>query len=126
MVDLILKFVTLATTLVGGIAVYIAVRNNSHQIGVQIFLTYSERVHLVRETLSNESGQKQGLTQALHIVFEFHALRKAGFIAKPIWAIWEADITRLFCTPLFRRHWPDLREGFDTHPDFIAWVEEPR
>jgi hypothetical protein len=122
-IDLILKFVTLATTLVGGVAVYIAIRNNSHQVGVQIFLAYSERVHRVRETLAAETGQKQGLLQALHVIFEFYALRKGGFVARPIWEIWEADITRLFCTPQFRREWPDLCDAFEPHPDFIAWVE---
>jgi hypothetical protein len=125
-IDLVLKFVTLATTLVGAAALYIAIRNNSHQVGVQIFLVYSERVHRVRESLAAEAGQKQGMLDALHVIFEFYALRKGGFVARPIWEIWEADITRLFCTPLFLSEWPDLRDAFEPHPDFMAWVEARR
>jgi hypothetical protein len=51
LLDVILKFITAGSILTGAIAVYIALRNNNRQIGAQIFLAYSDRIHKLRNSL---------------------------------------------------------------------------
>jgi hypothetical protein len=46
--DIALKLVTIVSVLVGAVAIYIALRNDSRQIGAHIFLTYADRIHDLR------------------------------------------------------------------------------
>jgi hypothetical protein len=48
--DFALKLGTIGSVLVGAVAVYIAFGNNSRQIGAPIFLSYSDRIHHLRQT----------------------------------------------------------------------------
>jgi hypothetical protein len=123
MTELVFKFITIGSVLTSGIAVYIAIRNNSRQVGAHIFLAYSDRIRNLRVTLG-ENHSPPALLEALYIIFEFYSLRRKGFVARSIWSIWEADITRLLNTPSFRREWPGLRDRFEIHPHFVAWVLE--
>ena len=56
MIDLVFKFVTIGSVLTGGIAGYIAIRNNSRQVGAHIFLAYSDRIRNLRVTLGEPIG----------------------------------------------------------------------
>ena len=124
LIDLILKFVALATLLIGGIAVYIAVRNNSRQLGAQIFLAYSDRLRAVRSAVANDFSRPEALSEATYLVFEFHSLRRRGYIANSIWQIWESDMTDLLNTTAFVELWPKIQPHFENHPHFLAWVAE--
>jgi hypothetical protein len=44
MLEYILKFGAAGSLLIGVLAIYFAVRNNTFQLGAQIFLSYSDRV----------------------------------------------------------------------------------
>jgi hypothetical protein len=124
LLDNILKLVTIGSVLTGGIALYIAIRNNSRQVGAQIFLTYSDRIRTLRLELGADDYPRQGILDALYLIFEFFSLRRRGYVQLSIWSIWEADIKRLINTPPFRREWPSLRDRFSPHPAFIAWISE--
>ncbi len=76
--DLILKFITIGSVLTGGIAIYIAVRNNSRQVGAQIFLAYSDRIRALRVALGDENYPPRALLEAMFLIFEFYA---------PFWAM---------------------------------------
>ena len=120
--DLILKFITIGSVLTGGIAIYIAVRNNSRQVGAQIFLAYSDRIRALRVALGDEKYPPRALLEAMFLIFEFYSLRRKGYVSNAIWSIWEADITRLLNSPSFQREWSSISERFDTHPHFLAWI----
>ncbi len=135
LLDVALKLVTIVSVLVGGVAVYIALRNNSRQIGAQIFLTYSSRIHYLRETrlfdvdlhhwprqTDEAENIRHAILAAYWVIFEFYSLRRYGFVANSIWKIWEADIVRLLGTPAFQTEWDVIRPHFEVHSHFTAWV----
>jgi hypothetical protein len=124
MIDLILKFATLATLLVGGVAVYIAVRNNSRQLAAQIFLTYSDRLRSVRSSASNDISRPEAIWEATYLIFEFHSLRRRGYVPNSVWQIWESDMTDLLNTAAFVELWPKIQPRFRNHPHFLSWVAE--
>jgi len=139
LVELILRFVTLGSVLVGAAAILIALRNNTRQLGAQIFLSYSERIHKLRLSLPHDyydnrlSGAAQGVLdpetrryviEILQLVFELHALKRHGYVDKQIWLVWEPDIDRLLRGAAIRREWSLLAREYATHPKFVTWVEQ--
>jgi hypothetical protein len=135
LLDLILRFITLGSVLIGAAAIYTAVRNNTRQLGAQIFLAYTSRLHELRQSLSDEvyhdrladDGPASVETQrfvrdVVQLVFELHALRRHGYVENKIWRVWDADIDRLLKAPRVRREWPRLQLEYATHPKFVAWV----
>jgi hypothetical protein len=134
--DIVLKIIANLGVIVGGTAVYIALRSNSRQLGAQIFLTYSNRIHQLRQTLAIDVDvyrpfsdvtdldpeARRVVVEALYAIFEFYSLRRQGYVATAIWSIWEPDMARLLSTAAFRHEWSLLRKRFETHPHFIAWV----
>lgn len=137
MLDVILKCVTAGSIVTGVIAVYIALRNNNRQIGAQIFLAYSDRIHRLRnslpidadiyqmpEAITGEAVEqaRRAVITSYYLIFEFYSLRRHGYVADAIWSIWEADIARLLSTPAFRQEWPLVRRSFENHRHFSRWV----
>jgi len=124
LLDRILHLVTIGTLLIGAVAVYTAVRGNSRQVAVQIFLAYSDRVRQVRRATFNDLTRPDALLEATYLIFEFYSLRRRGYIPNPIWQIWESDMTELLNTAAFLELWPKICHRFDHHPHFLTWVEE--
>jgi len=124
MLDLILKIATSGTLLVGATAIYIAVRNNSRQLAAQIFLAYSDRVRQVRNAAGNNLDRPQTILDLTYLIFEFHSLRRRGYVPDPVWQIWEADMTELLNTPAFLGLLPDIRRRFENHSHFLTWIGE--
>jgi hypothetical protein len=122
MIALVLKFVTLATVIVGAIAVYTAIRNNSRQMAANIFLNYSDRVRVLGLRNMRRSPDAQTVLESIYIMFEFYELRRRGYVAWSIWSIWEADMSDLLSSPAYRKQWHLLRDRFANHPHFLAWV----
>jgi hypothetical protein len=137
--DEILKCVTAGSIVTGVIAVYIALRNNNRQIGAQIFLAYSDRIHRLRNSLPTEADiyqmpeeitgeavekARRAVVTSYYLIFEFYSLRRRGYVANAIWSIWEADIARLLSTPAFQQEWPLVRRSFEGHHHFSRWVIE--
>jgi hypothetical protein len=135
--DIILKVVTAGSIVTGLIAIHIALRNNNRQIGAQIFLAYSDRIHKLRHSLPLDADiyqlpeeitgeavetARRAIITSYYLIFEFHALRRHGYVADAIWSIWEADITRLLATTAFRREWPSVCRSFENHRHFSQWV----
>jgi hypothetical protein len=136
--DVILQFVTLGSVIIGAAAIYIAVRNNSRQLGAQIFLAYSQRIHALRLSISDEAygnrlvpdldvelsvESRRVVYQTLQLIFEVHALKRYGYIDKHIWLVWEPDINRLLQSKSVGHEWPRLEQDFATHPRFVDWVK---
>jgi hypothetical protein len=139
LLDDVLKLVTLASVIIGATAIYIGLRNHSRQLGAQIFIAYTDRLHKLRRMLTIEANvyrlswaaeealtvaERHALLEAFYLVFEFYELRRNRYITAEIWGIWVPDIKRLLCTPIICSEWPKLREEFEIHPGFVAWIED--
>ena len=137
MLDVILKCVTAGSIVTGVIAVYIALRNNNRQIGAQVFLAYSDRIHRLMnsrpieadiyqmpEKITGEAAEKarRAVITSYYLIFEYYSLRRRGYVADAIWSIWETDIARLLSMPAFQQEWPLLRRSFEGHRHFSEWV----
>jgi hypothetical protein len=120
--DVVLKFVTLATVIVGAIAVYIAVRNNSMQMAAQIFLAYSDRIRAIGLRGAADADDPRAVLESTYLMFEFYELRRRGYVARSIWSIWESDMVDLMNRPAYCREWGSLRYRFVNHPHFVDWV----
>jgi len=126
MIDLLLKFITIGSVLLSGIAIYIGMRNNSRQIGAHIFLSYSDRIRSLRATLAEDNYPPHMLLETMYLIFEFYSLRRRGYVSNSIWDIWESDITRFLSTESVRRKWGVLKDRFVSHPHFVGWVNSMR
>jgi hypothetical protein len=137
--DYILKFVTLGSVITGVSAIYTALRTNNRSVAAQIFLAYSERIFNIRKSLSPDTylsrlksertltaDERRVVHEAFYLIFEFHALRRHGYIASDIWRIYEPDMERLLKSSAFHEEWSALQNEFSGHPKFIAWVSERR
>ena len=138
MLDPVIKLVTLGSFIVGATAIYIALRNNNRQLGAQIFLAYTDRIHKLRKTLSMDgelyrlsltsrdeftNEERRALFEVCHLAYEFFALRQHRYVATEIWEIWRPDIERLLRMPAVVREWKKLRPEFENHPEFANWVD---
>jgi len=134
--ELILRFVTLGSVMTSLIAIVVALRAHNRQLGAQVFLNYSDRIHSLRRSfltetyLSGEALASRALAdeerrlvhEAFYLIFEFHALRHYGYVGTSVWRIWEPDIQRLLTSPTFGREWSIMKATFQPHPHFVAWV----
>jgi len=128
--DLVLKLVTLASVLIGAVAIYTAIRNNNRQMGAQIFLEYSDRIRAVRRGWADgvidpgagHGADPQAVRETIGLIFEFFSLRRRGYVDNSIWSIWESDIAYLLNTQPFLSEWPIMEQRFVHHQDFVRWV----
>ncbi len=93
------------------------------QLGAQIFLAYSDRVRMIRQSALADTGDPEGVADATFLIFDFYELKRRGYVSKAIWTIWDRDIADLLRTDHFRKHWDSTRPRFQNHPHFLKWVE---
>jgi hypothetical protein len=124
MLESLLKFVTPGSLIIGGLAIYFAVQNNTRQLGAQIFLSYSDRVWTIRRAAIFETKDPEAVTAAVFLVFELFELKRRGYVSRSIWTIWDNDIADLFRSDAFREHWLGIRPRLKNHPHFLHWVDD--
>jgi hypothetical protein len=132
-----MNYVSIGGAVISASAVYIAVYNNNRQLGAQIFLTYSNRLQLLRRSLSPEkrslrflddehdelnAESRQVVAEGIYLIFEFYSLRRHGYVGRRIWNVWEPDIVQLLKSSIVQREWEHLRSEFEIHPKFAEWV----
>lgn len=118
-----LKFVAIGSLAIGAIAAYVAVRNNTLQLGAQIFLAYSDRVRAIRQSATKGSMDPAEIVETTFLIFDFYELRRRRFLPSAVWRMWDRDILDLLRTDGFRRHWDVVKVRFRNHPHFLRWVE---
>ena len=123
MLELLLKFMTPGSLIIGGLAIYFAVQNNTRQLGAQIFLSYSDRVWTIRRAAIFDTKDPEAVTAAVFLVFELFELKRRGYVSRSIWSIWDNDIADLFRSDAFREHWVGIRPRLKNHPHFLQWVD---
>jgi hypothetical protein len=122
MLEHLLSYVTFGSVGVAAVATYIAVRNNSRQLGAQIFLAYSHRVREVRESIALNAGSFETNLAATFLIFELFELKRRGYVEHAIWTIWDQDIGDLLRRDDFREHWATIRVRLRHHVHFVTWV----
>jgi hypothetical protein len=123
MLEHILKYMAAGSLVIGVLAIYFTVRNNTHQIGAQIFLSYSDRVWTIRRAAIFDTKDSEAVTAAVFLVFELFELKRRGYVSRSIWSIWDNDIADLFRSDAFREHWIGIRPRLKNHPHFLQWVD---
>lgn len=122
MLEHLVNYVTLGSVCVAGLAAYIAVRNNSRQLGAQIFLAYSNRVREIRESIALNAGSLEANLAATFLIFELFELKRRGYVERRIWTIWDQDIGELLRREDFRTHWLAIKPRLQHHTHFVSWV----
>ena len=137
MLATVLRLMTTGGVLVGVIAIYAAMRNNTCQLNAHIFLAYSDRRQTIRHMLLtdlrsiwNEPSQEElaritpSVLQVLHLVFELYELKAQGYVNPRMWAIWSRDIERFLVTPSVLALRAEIRHEFGVHDKFVEWIEQ--
>jgi hypothetical protein len=129
---------TMGSVVVGGVAVYTAIHNNSRALNAQIFLTYSDRLQSIRRSMREDLMTTRlsspdctaerviptGAIETLHLIFELYQLKGQGYVKTSIWAVWCRDIDRFLRASIIRQGHQQLKDEFEGHPMFIRWIEE--
>jgi hypothetical protein len=63
------------------------------------------------------------LLKYLNLCSEEYYLWKHKYLAKTVWTVWEGDLKRMIASPLLQREWPRLQKEYESHPDFLSYVE---
>jgi hypothetical protein len=117
LIDLILRFMTLGTVMIGCVAILTALYTNNRRLGADIFLKYSDRISDLRRRLPTaaflqDSGinvtemtpdQRRFVHEIIYSIFELFELKVRGFFPSAIWKIRESDVEALLCLPVFRQ-----------------------
>jgi hypothetical protein len=122
MIEHLVNYVTLGSVCVAALAAYIAVRNNSRQLGAQIFLAYSNRVREIRGKIALDAENFEANLSATFLIFELFELKRRGYVENRIWTIWDQDISELIRREDFRAHWPRIKPRLLHHTHFVDWV----
>jgi hypothetical protein len=117
LIDLILRFMTLGTVMIGCVAILTALYTNNRRLGADIFLKYSDRISDLRRRLPTaaflqDSGinvtemtpdQRRVVHEIIYSIFELFELKVRGFFPSAIWKIRESDVEAPLCLPVFRQ-----------------------
>jgi hypothetical protein len=138
--DLVIKFATLLSIIVGIVAFFRGVANYNKQMNVQVFLQYAKRydeimnsfpksAKLARINSRNALPKPTGelticVLRYLNLCSEEFYLHETKYLSEKVWLIWEDEMVRTLRTPLFRREWAKLINEFDCYPKFQAFVNK--
>jgi hypothetical protein len=137
--DLVLRFATPAGVIGGFLTLIYTVNNVRRQINVQILMQYTARYEhilgefpkdalLVRfdsQVLPPKSAELTlCLLKYLNLCSEEYYLLQHKYLAKTVWALWEKDLKKMIASPLLQREWPVLKKEFESHLEFLVYVED--
>lgn len=84
---------------------------------------YMLRFDLDQPIQSNEDI-RLSILKYLNMTSEEYYLWRDKYLDDKVWQIWLPEIKRTLRTPLFQREWQNLKEEFQTYPEFSAFVEQ--
>lgn len=119
--------------------VLVAVRIYKRQTNAQVFLEYTKRYEDIMSALPvdariartnsatalpPESAELSfQILRYVNLCAEEYYLMQSGYLARDIWGIWDAELTRTLRTPLLRREWEKLKAEFSSYPAFRDYVD---
>jgi hypothetical protein len=134
-----LQSATLISMVVGFLGLINTINNYRRQMNAEIFIKYTERYERILDQfpqdalaarfdaklLPPQSPQlRLCVLKYLNLCSEEYYLMKNGYLAKPLWRIWEGDLKRIIGSPLLQREWSSLRQEFLSHQAFLEYVEQ--
>jgi hypothetical protein len=127
-----------ATIAIGGLGVFVALRNQHRQLNSQMFIEFSGRFQeLLRlfptdAWLANRNPcqpmppPSQELTDctlyAMQFIADVYRLHKSGYLSKSLWSLWELEIRRTLAGPVFQREWHGVAAEFAHSLDFVEYI----
>jgi hypothetical protein len=127
-----------ASAIAAVIGFLLTARQFRRQMNVQLFLEFTQRYGRIidgfpaeaRQARLEASGEppadspelRKALLKYLNLSAEEYHLYRNGYIAAPIWEMWEKKMLRALRSPLFVRGWKQLADEFDDQPDFVTYV----
>jgi hypothetical protein len=136
--ELLLHAATPISMIIGFLGLIKTTNNYRRQMNVQILMKYTERYERILDQFPQDAlaarfdatvlpPQTQQLRlcvlKYLNLCSEEFYLTRHGYLAESVWRIWEADLKRIIGSPLLQREWPLLRAEFQSHQDFLDYVE---
>jgi hypothetical protein len=131
------QIIAAIATAAGVIAAVIIYRN---QTNAQVFLEYTKRYEEIMSALpiaarvartDSDSALPDAtpeltfqILRYLNLCAEEFYLMQRGYLAREIWSIWDAELTRTLRTPLLMREWEKLRNEFSSYPAFQNYVRD--
>jgi hypothetical protein len=133
-----LELMLQAITPISVIALIYTVRNYHRQMNAQVFMNYTERYERILSEFPDDARDARFnvkvlpspsprlrlcVLKYLNLCSEEFYLMRNGYLDKTLWRIWEGDLTRMIGTPLLEREWQSLRPEFESHQEFLRYVD---
>ena len=116
--DIIIKFATLFSIIVGIVAFFRGVTNYNRQMNAQVFLQYAKRYDEIINSFPKNArlariNSRKALPKPneelticilryLNLCSEEFYLYRTKYLSKGVWDIWADELVRTLRTPLFR------------------------
>src|SRR5271169_4053435 len=137
--DILVQLGQLGTLVIGSVGIWVALLNQRRQLNAQMFIEFSGRFQeLLRlfpteAWLANRNPSKpmppssQELTDctlyAMQLIADVYHLRRAGYISKRVWTVWEREIRKTLTGPVFQREWQGVSAEFAHTADFVNYID---
>ena len=132
----------LAVNVTGIVILGITIWSFGKQMNAQVYLAYTQRYEnlmagcdddfrssLLKLTFDQIDEKRRDKIKVCMLRYlnlcseEFH-LMKSGYLAKKVWGIWKNELEHTLRTPLYRTGWLELKDDFQSHPDFLDYVRQ--
>lgn len=124
--------------MIGSLGLCVALRNQTRQLNVQMFIEFSGRFQNLLRLFPTEAWlanrnptqplppPSQELTDcalySIQFVSDVYYLHKAGYLSKKLWTLWEREIKHTLSGRVFVREWVHISTEFDYNQDFVDYV----
>lgn len=126
------------TIAIGGLGIFVALRNQHRQLNSQMFIEFSGRFQNLLRLFPTEAWlanrnpslpmppPSQELTDctlyAMQFIADVYHLHKSGYLSKKLWMMWEREIRNTLTGPVFQREWQGVEVEFAHSRDFVQYI----
>ena len=137
--DILMQLGQVGTLVIGSAGICAALASQRRQLNAQMFIEFSGRFQDILRLFPTEAWlanrnpsqplppSSQELTDCTLYCIQFIAdayhLHKGAYISKKIWRLWEPEIRRTLCGPVFRREWAGVAAEFAHDHEFLKYIE---
>jgi len=130
------QIATLISVIFAALSIWMWFRIYRRQTNTQVFIEFTNRYEKIMSSFPGnptrldaknspvESSKELSIAclRYLNLCSEEYYLWKKKYLAKDVWEIWEAEIKRVLCTPLFLTEWKKLEGEFECYGEFRTFV----
>jgi hypothetical protein len=127
------------TLVLGGLYIWVALRNQRRQLNAQMFIEFSGRFQELLRLFPTEAwlanrnpsqplpSSSQEVTACtlycIQFLSDIYHLHRGGYIPKNLWVLWEREIKHTLAGPVFQREWERVEAEFAHNRDFFHYVD---